>query len=1414
MRASLEGFKEAKERIKYPEKKTVRFELKCSSEACAVSPPSSATPTPSSSSAISFSDKAKLVVTLSDAKTAKIVDGRVSVYNAKSNSLVGTAVSIGGQASLELDAGMRVFANAEADGYLPFDGSKNAVLLKAGKNSLAIKLTPLVQGGCRDGTNASCVTPDGYAGTKTCVAGTYGECTANYGDCTAGQSIVCTTSDNCPGRMTCGAQGAYGSCVKDNPSCSSRCTPGQKISCTTREGFNGSMVCNSSGFFESCARVPLECTAGASIACVTTDACNGTQSCNASGFWGECVKRTPLECEGAANYATSIVRVFAANGSAVAQAKIDVFNSSNAATPLVRDKHTNANGYIELNLSNAAGNTYFAVAAKEGFFDEASGNFSAGESVNITLTPITPENTARIEASAFDDERVAVNGADFVLFTTNVKGQLYRVAERSASTTKNLVSFDGLRRGSSVMVNASKGAAFGSTNAVLAAENNFVNVTLAAPLALLRFQAVDLETSEPIESAQFAVTRLGANVGSCLGVNCTVAIRSGRFYNASAAARSFLPESFEFENVKALPEQEVNLTAEMLALDAVEQTAASLQGVFEVETGLPATHLVAGREYAARFQLAAKPGLEGTGLHVAFAEEEIAFFTGYSPRAAVELASASSEESGCEGADGVEKPLDFKENKYEWLDLEYDGSRNSVVEAKFKISPDASLDPRTHQGKLTLRWRSFGRKGEGAATKIYRNPFDATLGVELDSPLESGCNAESLEKKLPVSATTCDDYSCLWLSFEQGEKEGGDGFEAKSMKRVNPESKDYKPLLVHYAIDFLKQPKQLEGLKLAFTAPQANLAFKKHSDPLADASDCGSQKEFVLDSSGSWQLDLTRVAQCSNYGRFPLRLEGIAEAVPLEPSDKVDLQLVLASSTTELLKKKSWLKIASSEAGQPPTGDAAVLSLLLSQTQKGEEVKESKDSNDIFSAGAVTVDAQLHLSPTPQPYSFVYGEYSAKANYDVYDAALEISVPNAAQSPLRFVGVLPAKGGFIAARDGVVRIAAGELKKSEKISGKAVFAPVLTGAALQRGYAYGQIVLRFTASDWDGAALAQVERAAKQVFVAKEVTPPATGEKTTWFSPGEDNCGGFISITYDAVNGLNLGGCTDLGMQVSSVLPADAVPVKVQLGNARLLAKVESATKRTTSIWKVQRLYRVGVKELEFAVEQGAVEQGDPSCLDLSGLLEGNGDKVLKYDATRCVKKEFKLLGNNMVGQDFKIKFWVSGVGDPAADCNSNGVACLNVHVQPLSGINSLEVRRIATVFDYDLGVEDKQKPEFWAFTNNRQYPETRTLEIRVEGEEEPRKLVLKAGETKVLAAKPLVAIVGNELKQGSGFKVFEEKELVFETSLDTAQFSEGEPDVFRDTCYAPCLNTYYICSFYCWAVEDEEREECEQECS
>ncbi|NYZ78293.1 hypothetical protein H0N96_02725, partial [Candidatus Micrarchaeota archaeon] len=394
---SKAGFKKAEKKVDLTaasETEFVKIVLACESAACEGR-------YGNVTKQVTFEEEAQLIIGVTDSSTDAGVNARVSVYDAVSNVLITEVSAVSGVAVASgLEIGMQVYLKAEADGYLPFDGSKSTKTLEAGRNDFEIKLVPLVEIGCAKGSGVSCVTADGYAGTKTCGEGEYGACVATPNYCTAGTKITCTTTDACVGAMTCGSNKLYGDCVKTVSSCSGSCTPGDEIACTTREGFQGTMSCGSNERYGECKRIPIDCVPGKIIACTANNACPGKQHCGANKRWGACVS-IDSSCVGG-NYAGSkIVVLNPEDEKPVSSAFVSVY-AVGSSTPLVKDKTTDKNGSVVFNLSTENFSSYFAVAAKQGFFEEPSALFTPGENSEISIEKKTPENSANLSVRVID----------------------------------------------------------------------------------------------------------------------------------------------------------------------------------------------------------------------------------------------------------------------------------------------------------------------------------------------------------------------------------------------------------------------------------------------------------------------------------------------------------------------------------------------------------------------------------------------------------------------------------------------------------------------------------------------------------------------------------------------------------------------------------------------------------------------------------------------------------------------------------------------------------------------------------------------------------------------------------------------------------------------------------------------------
>jgi len=193
VKASKPNFSPASKTIDFSKQKTLTLELGCNTQACleelskipgsTVTPPP-VFPTPTTSpwgtqdpeDGVVDSAKAKLVVELKSSTNASArPSGVVSLYDANSDALLGESATTNGQAVFkDLEAGMKVYVMVEADGFLPFDGSKNKTMLKKGTNTITVKLFSLLT--CPPGSNKpECVnTTTNYATSTITVVETNG----------------------------------------------------------------------------------------------------------------------------------------------------------------------------------------------------------------------------------------------------------------------------------------------------------------------------------------------------------------------------------------------------------------------------------------------------------------------------------------------------------------------------------------------------------------------------------------------------------------------------------------------------------------------------------------------------------------------------------------------------------------------------------------------------------------------------------------------------------------------------------------------------------------------------------------------------------------------------------------------------------------------------------------------------------------------------------------------------------------------------------------------------------------------------------------------------------------------------------------------------------------------------------------
>ncbi len=145
----------------------------------------------------------------------------------------------------------------------------------------------------------SCTTSQSCPGLISCNNSGCGSCIDISGDscpgsCTTGQTQSCTTTYGCPGTQTC-TSGVWGNCTDDSGDTCPTCPQGQiTYSCFCGGTQYSSGYCCSGNYQTTSCPV---CSDGQTQSCTTTEACPGTQTCS-GGAWGSCSDTPNDNCPG------------------------------------------------------------------------------------------------------------------------------------------------------------------------------------------------------------------------------------------------------------------------------------------------------------------------------------------------------------------------------------------------------------------------------------------------------------------------------------------------------------------------------------------------------------------------------------------------------------------------------------------------------------------------------------------------------------------------------------------------------------------------------------------------------------------------------------------------------------------------------------------------------------------------------------------------------------------------------------------------------------------------------------------------------------------------------------------------------------------------------------------------------------
>ncbi|MFH1779757.1 MAG: hypothetical protein ABH803_01270 [Candidatus Micrarchaeota archaeon] len=549
------------------------------------------------------------------------------------------------------------------------------------------------------------------------------------------------------------------------------------------------------------------------------------------------------------NSGTSVVSVVNTLGVPIKDAKVSVFlNNGNSTNPIYPGVYTNVEGKTEFLL--ATGLEYVAFVQKTGFSYGVSEVFSAGESVNVTLTEASEADLTVLVVDSDDDE---VSGVSVSVFYGRF------LVDYGVTGIDGSELFEGLVRDASYVVKASNGNRNAEGTIVLTQEQNQLKLILQDVPAVITVQAVDYITLAPLPSASFQAFLDENKVAECSGVDCELIVPPGNIV-VNASAVGFVSSEQE---LLVFPGELIHLQIKLLNEDLLDDSFVVFKGVKTLEGRLISDgKLLQGKSYTVELELFSVDADE-TGVFFTFDDSLKAFISDAKP---IGFSNKVSEDASCT----FDEVTSFEEgSEYSWVQLEYSGEVHKTISIDFTVRPDISLDPTTGTIDLDLSYRSFiVRDGNW-----LRNPFEKRCGLDADqtSGLESCCNAELITQAFVVGdpARSCTAFGCINLFFQQGDKFGAQDFTIESILNLdNPQ--EYTPASAFFTIELFKPLDAYSDFKFSF--PEGFISVDGVEIPLNETISKGviycdgwNFEPVITNAEGKLEIDLSGLKDCSNY---------------------------------------------------------------------------------------------------------------------------------------------------------------------------------------------------------------------------------------------------------------------------------------------------------------------------------------------------------------------------------------------------------------------------------------------------------------------------------------------------------------------------------------------------------------------
>ncbi|MFH0834799.1 MAG: hypothetical protein V1881_00455 [Candidatus Micrarchaeota archaeon] len=978
-----------------------------------------------------------------------------------------------------------------------------------------------------------------------------------------------------------------------------------------------------------------------------------------------------------ASSGTAVTVKDAASGLPLGGATVQIFvpGGSSALT----SGQTDSSGSVSLELASGS---YYARAAKGGYFTGFSVPFLAGESVSVQLTLATPDTSSDLEVSVLDgDDESAISEAAVAVYTND--GKL--LAETQTTSTEGKALFPMLQRGLVVSVRAAKGSRSGTAAATLSGALEKVSVALPLNEATIIASAADIVSNQSI-AASFRAVYNNETVSSCssaAGGTCTLTVKARRPIEVTATSPGYAART-SIETLASDEERDVKFR--LISDTALKDVYIEFEGFINA-LGQRVTSMHLGYKYQARFYVVSK-NAKSTGIFVKIADTNVAdaAITGVYPPAASVLGSMTA-------TNNPEAITCSPTSPCNWADASYYGAINRIVDFEITVSAGAAIDATTHQATLDIKYRAYVVK-EGE--QYVRNPFDPGLGTGADSPLLSGYNAEAYRESatLMTPSTTCQNWGCVTMELQQGAVVGpNQGFPAKGLTNVVQGEAGFEPLIISYKVELFKDLG--DSSELTFKSDALSLKVINVSVPVENYTGkprggdeyCNTASPTWIDvGKGTFTLDLGMLKYCTDYAphsatNMSYKFYGTIYAKPLNPTNRTELSLTFSTSPTsgttpgsEDTMHVTWMSIDNPNAAY---SDYASVEMQLSQPNNTQPANA-----DPFEVTTITDCTDLAVQNGTCHHGFLEIKFSvtAKRARDQNSIVLR-TVPSHA----RVISAQITKNGetiYPTVYEQGINQDVGHMDEGEVLTGVAYARPIANDV-------YSEVTLQHKAIDENGAHVTEVKR---NVYLS---LIPRAGPTNLhpYFSDALDNCFGRVNVYYRSQYSedarLNIAdNCSTVAMRVSPIYPFDAIPVSIDAKDTVLLARL-NADDGSSGCFESCKADGSGCK------------QGFDSL-----TKQGNGTLRFNTLSAKCPDK-FKAFGNRANYAEVTIGISVGG--------NVQNEKNITIRVFPDNRDKSVYVAPVLTSYYTTSGTlagaggptgtagQDIFYPQLWTITNHRQ---------------------------------------------------------------------------------------------------------------